>query len=97
MKRIKITSKGQITIPRDIRDKLEIKDGMYLSGYIKDGSIVLGPLPQDDNKAKLLSYAYQESQGSVGLAKVREMTRGFNLDMPKQVREIRKEEADSNE
>ncbi len=32
-----------------------------------------------------------------GLAKVREMTRGFNLDMPKQVREIRKEEADSNE
>jgi len=97
MKRIKITSKGQITIPRDMRDKLEIGDGMYLSGYIKDGSIVLRPLPQDDNKAKLLSYAYQKSRDSVGLEKVREMTRGFNLDMTKQVREIREEEADSNE
>ena len=97
MKRIKITSKGQITIPRDMRDRLEIKDGMYLSGHVKDGSIILRPLPQDDNKAKLLSYAYQKSRDSVGLAKVREMTRGFNLDMTKQVREIREEEADSNE
>ena len=93
MKRIKITSKGQITIPRDMRDKLEIGDGMYLSGYIKDGSIVLRPLPQNDNKAKLLSYAYQESRDSVGLEKVREMTKGFNLDMQEQVRKIREEES----
>jgi len=93
MERIKITSKGQITIPRDMRDKLEIGDGMYLSGYIKDGSIVLRPLPQDDNKAKLLSYAYQESRNSVGLEKVREMTKGFNLNMQKQVRKIREEES----
>ena len=93
MKGIKIASKGQITIPRDMRDKLEIGDGMYLSGYIKDGSIVLRPLPQDDNKAKLLSYVYQESRNSVGLEKVREMTKGFNLDMQKQVREIREEKS----
>ena len=93
MKRIKITSKGQITIPRDMRDKLEIGNGMYLSGYIKDGSIVLRPLPQDDNKAKLLSYAYQKSRNSVGLEKVREMTKGFNLNMQKQVRKIREEES----
>jgi len=93
MKRIKITSKGQITIPRDMRDKLEIGDGTYLSGYIKDGSIILRPLPQNDNKAKLLSYAYQESRNSVGLEKVREMTKGFNLNMQKQVRKIREEES----
>ena len=93
MKRIKITSKGQITIPRDMRDKLEIGKGMYLSGYIKDGNIVLRPLPQDDNKAKLLSYAYQKSRNSVGLEKVREMTKGFNLNMQKQVRKIREEES----
>ncbi len=97
MNKIKITSKGQITIPRAIREELEIKEGMYLSGYIKDGSIVLRPLPEDSDKVKLISYAYQESCGSVGLSKVREMTKDFNLNMSKQVREIREEEAGVNE
>ena len=97
MNKIKITSKGQITIPRDLREKLEIKEGMYLSGYIKDGSLVLRPLPDNSDKVKLISYAYQESRDSVGLSKVREMTRGFNLNMSKQVREIREEESGVNE
>jgi AbrB family looped-hinge helix DNA binding protein len=90
--KIKITSKGQITIPRALREELEIKEGMYLRGYIKNGNIILRPLPQDSDKIKLISYAYKESQDSVGIPKVREMTRSFNLNMSKQVREIREEE-----
>ena len=90
--KIKITSKGQITIPMSLREELEIKEGMYLSGYIKDGSIILKPLPQDSDKVKLISYAYKESQGSVGIPKVREMTSSFNLNMSKQVRKLREEE-----
>ena len=92
MNKIKITSKGQITIPMALREELEIKEGMYLSGYIKDGSIILKPLPQDSDKAKLISYAHKESQGSIGIPKVREMTSSFNLNMSKQVRKIREEE-----
>jgi AbrB family looped-hinge helix DNA binding protein len=91
--KIKITSKGQITIPRILREELDIKEGMYLSGYIKDGSIVLRPLPQDSDKVKLISFAYKESQGSIGIPKIREMTRDFNLNMSKQVRKIREEES----
>lgn len=89
MNKIKITSKGQITIPREMREQLEIKEGMYLSGYIKDNSIVLKPLPEDKDKVKLIDYAYLESKNSVGLSKVREMTQDFNFGMSKQVREIR--------
>lgn len=92
IKKIKVTSKGQITIPREIRDKLEIKNGMYLRGYIKEGNIVLKPLPNNSNKAKLLSYAYQESKDNIGLARVREMTKGFNLNLQKQIRKLREEE-----
>ena len=92
MDKIKITSKGQITIPIAFREELEIKEGMYLSGYIKDRSIILKPLPLDSDKVKLISYAYKESQGSVGLPKVREMTSSFNLNMSKQVRKLREEE-----
>ncbi len=44
------------------------------------------------DKVKLISYAYKESQGSVGIQVVREMTSNFNLNMSKQVRKIREEE-----
>jgi AbrB family looped-hinge helix DNA binding protein len=91
--KIKITSKGQITIPRALREEIKIKEGMYLSGYIKDGNLVLRPLPQDSDKVKLINYAYKESRGSIGISKVREMTGDFNLNMSKQVREIREQEA----
>jgi len=65
---------------------------LFLSGYIKDGSIILKPLPQDSDKVKLISYAYKESQGSVGISKIREMTSGFNLNMSRQVKKLREEE-----
>ena len=92
MNKVKITSKGQITIPKNIREKLEIKEGMYLSADIEEGKLVLKPLPENMDKIKLINYAYWESRNSVGLLKVREMAAGFNLNMAKQVRKIREEE-----
>lgn len=94
MNKVKITSKGQITIPKNIREKLEIKEGMYLSADIEEGNLVLKLLPENMDKIKLIDYAYRESRDSVGLLKVREMAAaaGFNLNMAKQVRKIREEE-----
>jgi AbrB family looped-hinge helix DNA binding protein len=97
MNKIKITSKGQITIPIEIREKLDIKEGMYLKGYIENGNIVLKPLPEDTDKQKLISYAYDEGRESIGIYKVREMTKGFDLKMSKQVRKIREEEEINDE
>ncbi len=96
MERIKITSKGQITIPRVLRKELDIKEGMYLVGYVKDGCIILEPIDEDADKIKLLNYAQKESQGSIGITKVREITAGFNLKMPSQVRKVREHEAGIN-
>jgi AbrB family looped-hinge helix DNA binding protein len=92
MNKVKITSKGQITIPKDLREKLEIKEGMYLGADIEEGNLVLKPLPENIDKIKLINYAYSQSRDSVGLLKVREMAAGFNLNMSKQVRKIREEE-----
>jgi len=91
--KIKITSKGQITIPKALREKMNLKEGMYMSAYIQDGNLILKPLPQDSNKIKLLNYAHKESLGSIGISKVREMAKDFNLDISEQVREIREKEA----
>lgn len=91
MNKVKITSKGQITIPKGVREKLELKEGMYLSADIEEGNLVLKPLPENMDKIKLINYAYRESRDSVGLLKVREMAADFNLNMSKQVRKIREE------
>ena len=97
MNKIKITSKGQITIPKEIRDELDIGEGMYLKGYIENGNIVLKPLPHNTDRLKLISYAHDEGRDSVGILKVRDMTKGFNLDMSKQVRKVREEKKISDE
>ncbi|MBM3700646.1 MAG: AbrB/MazE/SpoVT family DNA-binding domain-containing protein [Actinobacteria bacterium] len=93
MDKIKVTSKGQITIPASMREELEIKEGTYLGGYIKDRSIILKPLPGDTDRLKLITYAYKKSEDDIGIARVREMTAGFNLDLSRQVKNIREEEA----
>ncbi len=38
---IKLTSKGQITLPKDIREKLRLEFGDLLLAHVEDGSIVL--------------------------------------------------------
>lgn len=41
MELAKVTSKGQITIPKSIREQLKIKEGSQIIFYIKDGDIVI--------------------------------------------------------
>ena len=42
---IKMTSKGQLTIPKEIRDKLGLKAGDFLRAQVEKGHILLKPLP----------------------------------------------------
>ena len=41
---IKISSKGQIVIPRTVREKLDLRQGDQLSIGVADGKIILEPL-----------------------------------------------------
>ena len=89
---IKITSKGQITIPKEIRDSLHLEKGNYLSVQVKDGCIILQPVVEKDDKQKLMEYARYASGKSFGLKKVRERTSGLSLNMTERVRKMREEE-----
>ncbi len=40
----KITSKGQITIPKEVRDELEVSPGDSLHFRVEDGSAVMTPV-----------------------------------------------------
>ena len=59
--KVKVTSKGQITLPKEIRDCLDIGTGIYLSAYIEDGKIILKLLPKED-KLELIQYAQRKGK-----------------------------------
>jgi AbrB family looped-hinge helix DNA binding protein len=42
---VKVTSKGQITLPRALRDRLGIRQGDYLEASIDQDRLILKPIP----------------------------------------------------
>lgn len=44
---IQVKKKSQITIPREIREKLEIEEGDLLEADVEDDAVVLRPRPSD--------------------------------------------------
>ncbi|HHW48781.1 MAG TPA: AbrB/MazE/SpoVT family DNA-binding domain-containing protein [Clostridiaceae bacterium] len=88
---VKITSKGQITLPKEIREQLMLKFGDYLQAQVKDGVIVLKPKPKNNDNAVLMEYVEKYAAKSEGVKKVRELTSGMNLNMTEYVRKMREE------
>ena len=44
----KITSKGQVTIPKSIRDTLMVKEGDYISYELRESEIAIKKVPKAD-------------------------------------------------
>ena len=44
----KITGKGQVTIPKTIRDTLNVKEGDYISYEARDSEITIKKVPKAD-------------------------------------------------
>lgn len=87
---IKLTSKGQITLPKEIRDQLMLRSGDHLRAQMKDGTIILKPIRENDNMV-LMEYAEQYQVHKQGIKKVRAHTEGLKLDMTEYVRKTREE------
>ena len=51
MSDLRISSKGQVVIPKEIRDKLRIKKGQRIKVVEVDGTIMIIPIPKDPIKA----------------------------------------------
>jgi AbrB family looped-hinge helix DNA binding protein len=45
LSRVRVKRKGQVTIPKEIRNKFGIEEGTILEIRIEDNKIVLKPLP----------------------------------------------------
>jgi len=54
-----VTSKGQTTIPKEIRDYLHLRTGDEIAFYIQDGHVLIKPMTGDaaELKGSLKKYA----------------------------------------
>lgn len=76
---MKITSKGQVTIPLPIRDRFGLKPGTEVEFVAEHGKVVLHPRrkrshPVDD----WLRQAAGVAKGKTTTAKIMKLTRGGN-------------------
>ena len=73
MANVKTHPKGQVIIPKDIREKLGIKPGKILSVELVDEHIEIRPLP--DDPIEFLTGIFKDQPGSMAAELIEERRR----------------------
>jgi len=89
MKTVKVTSKGQVTLPREIREKLNIEEGMYLDATLFQGGILLKPVK--DSHQLIQEYCAQYRSDSNSLEDARRILSKISFSLSEQSAALRKE------
>jgi len=92
MERIKVTAKGQLTLPKLLREKLNIKKGDYLEAYVRGKELVLKPMPKAPAREILLEYCHKNSAQRLSLDEARRILSRVPFSFSDQVRKLREEE-----
>ena len=50
MSLVKVRQKGQVTLPQDVRDQLQLEEGNYLEASVENYTIVLKPMVMVDRR-----------------------------------------------
>ena len=75
---VKTHAKGQIVMPKDIRDKLGIKTGTYLSLTLVDDHVEIRPLP--DDPIEFLTGIFEEQPRSMADELLEERKKDNKID-----------------
>ena len=89
--RIKVTAKGQVTLPKNLREKLKIREGNYLEVFIRKNELVLRPLPDKPERELLLEYCKKNAARRVGIDDARRILSRVPFSLSKRVHQLREE------
>lgn len=92
MSKIKITSKGQITLPKVLREKLVLREGDYLDVYIQNDSIVLKPAVERDQKEVIYKYCKTHGASEPDLEEARRILGKVPFSITERVGKNREED-----
>jgi len=91
MERIKVTAKGQVTLPKALRGKLKIKEGNYLEAFIRRNELVLRPLPEKPERELLLEYCRKNASRRGGINDARRILSRLPFSLSERIRQLREE------
>ena len=96
---IKVTSKGQITLPKQARDIMMVREGDYLEAIVKDEALILSRKTDVGDSEQMRFYAKRRlaelgygdpaSRGVLDPRRLRESLPPLPVDMTGRVREER--------
>lgn len=86
MEKVKVTSKGQITLPKQLRDKLKIKEGDYLEAFLRGNELIFKVLPAKTGKEALLNYSRKNSAGRLKPGETRKILKRLPFSLSERVR-----------
>lgn len=92
MYKIKLTSKGQVTLPKVLREKLDLRDGDYLDASLENNKILLEPLPHRSSKDVLNDYCKNAAGIKPDLEKTRKILNNVPFSLSERVSKLREEE-----
>ena len=94
---IKVTSKGQVTLPKTIRESLRVSEGDYLQVELRGDELVLRPAPKQNDREFLREYAREHSRERASLEEIQKMLSGLPFSIAERVSQLRKEEETSED
>jgi len=99
---IKVTSKGQITLPKQARDIMLVREGDCLEAVVKDDALILTRKTDVSDSEQIRFYARRRlaelgygdpaSRGALDPRRLRESLPPLPVDMAGRVREEREKE-----
>lgn len=89
MKIIKVTSKGQVTLPRALREKFNISEGAYLEASIFQNGILLKP--SANSSEMIREHCRQYACGEERLEKTRQILSKVPYSLSEQSGKLREE------
>ncbi len=94
---IKVTSKGQVTLPKAIRERLRVSEGDYLQVELRGDELVLRPAPKQNDRELLREYAREHSKERASLEEIQKMLSGLPFSIAERVSQLREEEGTSED
>lgn len=91
MLKVKVTSKGQVTIPGALRKKLQIKEGDYLDASIQNGGLLLKPSPSQTSSEIIKDYCSTFNDQKADLEQTRRILSKVPFSLSERVSKLREE------
>lgn len=88
---VRVTSKGQVTLPKALRKELRISKGDYLEVRSEGGKWVVEPIRKKTGLQLLMEYARTQSKGKINLEEAHRILGGLPFSMSDEVTRLREE------